>query len=400
LSFLASVVVISSMIFGTAFFVSAEDTQTYDKLQDQINEVQAKIDSLKKQEAVYQKNIRIKQDEGISLRNQLDILDNKMAESELEIESTEQEIKKNELETRNTELQILDQEDVIVSKKGELGETLKQINNNSDVSAVEIFILNKSISDFFIYAENTKILSKSLNDSLEKVKSLRKELTEHKELLDKKTVELRQLKENIDLQMAELDNQKIYKDDLLVETKQSEQKFYNLFWQAKEEIQSASSEITGLEKLARAKLNDNKNDQPKLTDSTLIWPIPKNKITAKFHDPAYPYKYLFEHPAIDVRCAQGTSVKAAADGYILKARDAGMGYSYIAVIHANGLSTVYGHVSKIFVKADEYVAKGEVIGLSGGSPGTPGAGRLTTGPHMHFEVRLNGIPVNPELYLP
>lgn len=69
------------------------------------------------------------------------------------------------------------------------------------------------------------------------------------------------------------------------------------------------------------------------------------------------------------------------------------------IIHANGLSTVYGHVNKIFVSEGDFVVQGDPIGASGAMPGTCGSGPFTTGPHMHFEVRLNGIPVDPLGYL-
>jgi murein DD-endopeptidase MepM/ murein hydrolase activator NlpD len=69
------------------------------------------------------------------------------------------------------------------------------------------------------------------------------------------------------------------------------------------------------------------------------------------------------------------------------------------LIHGDNISTVYGHISKPLVSEDDYVVQGQAIALSGGMPGTVGSG-LTTGPHLHFEVRQDGVPVDPLEYLP
>ena len=304
------------------------------------------------------------------------------------------------METRELELVIIEKEDQVDRQKHSLVKTIQSIHESDDEHPLKIFLLNNSLSEYFNQAEYTKELQDSLKKTLSKVKAEKKDLVVQKESLETTEVELTKLIDDLELKKIELSGETQYKEYLLEETNQSEKKFTDLYQKAKEDQQAVSQQLTNLEQIAREKLKNLKDDQPKLTDSRLSWPVPKNKITATFHDPDYPFRYLFEHPAVDIRAKQSTPITAPAEGYVLKVRDAGMGYSYVSLIHADGLSTVYGHVSKIFVKQDEYVARGETIALSGGMPGTPGAGRLSSGPHLHFEVRMNGIPVNPLNYLP
>lgn len=98
------------------------------------------------------------------------------------------------------------------------------------------------------------------------------------------------------------------------------------------------------------------------------------------------------HKGLDVAVAYGTDVKAAASGTVIFSGVKG-GYGNCVIIsHGNGLATLYGHLSELLVKANDKVLSNQVIAKSGNS------GR-STGPHLHYEVHKNNVPVNPKLFL-
>lgn len=132
----------------------------------------------------------------------------------------------------------------------------------------------------------------------------------------------------------------------------------------------------------------------------LIWPLQEvERISALFKDPEYKERFGMEHLAIDMPVEQGTPVYAAADGVIEEVNDNGLGYNSVVVSH-DGFVTVYGHVESFLVQPGQPVRAGAPIAYSGGMPGTPGAGHLTTGPHLHMELIVDGYHRDPLNYLP
>jgi len=379
--------------------ISAHNTEQVRELEYEVEEKKLEIEKIQKKLDVYEKNLENKRQEKITLQNELQNIAEKIEQLQLEIDKVNLEIDTTNLEIQSVLLQILDKEELIDKQKKQLGELIRQINFSDQKSYLDILITHKSFSEFFDGVTQVEQVESSLKKSLDEVKILKQELEKQKNVLEKKSEKLNKLQKDLKEKKAKLDSQETAKTYYLIEARRSEQKFQELIRQAKLEQQEINNEIVSLEKTIRTRLQS--KGETFSSTGQLVWPVPKNVITARFHDPDYPFRHIFEHPAIDIRAGQGTPVKAADSGYVGKIKNGGAtGYSYIMLIHDDGLATVYGHVSKIYVETDTYVNKGDIIGLSGGMPGTSGAGRLSTGPHMHFEVRLNGIPVNPLDYLP
>lgn len=122
------------------------------------------------------------------------------------------------------------------------------------------------------------------------------------------------------------------------------------------------------------------------SSSGLIWPV-SGPITSPFG-----MRWGSLHPGLDIGAGMGTPIHAAASGRVIVAAYSG-GYGNLIVIdHGNGLATAYAHQSSMAASVGQQVSQGQVIGYVGSTG-------FSTGPHLHFEVRVNGSPVDPMGYL-
>jgi len=377
-----------------------EDNQAIKDINKQIQEKKDRLEKMQKQQEIYSQAIKQKQKERATLNNQLAILENHLARAALDITSTQTEIDRLNLEIEKVNLEIKSKNEEINKQKQHIAEILNLMQKQDDKSILEIFLLNGTFNDFLNQAKYLEDINKEIGRSLEELKKYKAELEAKRQALAETKRELDKFKLSLESKKVILASEQQTKTSILEQTKSSEKEYQRLLNLARQEQLQAQNDIVSLEKAVRARLSKISGQTLQFNDAGFIWPVTKNTVMAYFHDPDYPFRYIFEHPAIDIRAAQGSTIRAAASGYVAIAKDAGRGYSYIMIVHGDGLATVYGHVSRIYVSPDEYVVQGQTIGLSGGMPGTNGAGPLTTGPHLHFEVRSKGVPVNPLEYLP
>ncbi len=151
------------------------------------------------------------------------------------------------------------------------------------------------------------------------------------------------------------------------------------------DINSSKEDKAGLQEFLE-------NQKMLLASTPSIWPA-KGWLSSRFGYRKSPFTDKKEfHKGLDISTRKGSPIVASADGTVsFTGRD--QGYGRVVIIrHGYGLKTKYAHLKKSLVKKGQYVKRGETIGLVGHS------GR-TTGSHLHYEVHLNGVPVNPLRYV-
>lgn len=390
---------LGSLIWGTGGFsvLQTAKAEEIEELQKEVSDRQEAANELQKQIAGYKTRLQRLQSEKVSLQNELEILSNRMEETRLTLKSTKEERGTVATEIKILDLRLGDLETRLVEDREGLEAILVKMNVYDNDLALQMFFGADSFAELFERLEFLQNMTEDLQDTLADAKKEREDVAKIRTEKDGKRARLQKIESDLLAQKVMLESEENAKNSLLAASIESEDEFKQLLSETRQEQAFINQQIEELQDSIQQKLRgmDEVGDS-----SALSWPVnPSYKgISALFHDPTYPFRRLYEHSGVDIPEPVGTVVKAAAPGFVAWTKR-GVSYgNYVMVMHSNGIATLYAHLSKISVKADDFVMRGQEIGRSGGRPGDPGAG-LSTGPHLHFEVRRGGIPVDPMDYL-
>lgn len=386
---------------SSGLFAEREQTKKQiDQLNQQIEERKNAASDIQNQIEGYGQKIEQTRNKATTLETEIELIDNKIKKTELDLESTQNQIDTVNLEISSLDLQIKDKTERIGQMKDVVAEYIRTLYTYDNKSEIEVLLANDSFSDFFDQIKYLEDVEGDISKTVTDMISLKADLETERKGKDAKKTALASLQKKLDDARDALNENKVAKMALAENARQNETSLKQQLQGLRDDQAAVDAEMAKIQLQLKQKLRENDKFANLADNAALIWPVdPGRGITTYFHDPDYPFRYVFEHPGLDIRAAQGSLVRAAGSGFVATAHDGGMGYSYVMLVHPGNLATVYGHLSKILVNEDQFVERGQVIGYSGAMPGTPGAGRLTTGPHLHFEVRVDGIPTDPLAYL-
>ena len=263
------------------------------------------------------------------------------------------------------------------------------------VNLAQLFSNTSSPSDFLFQDYLSKKIQSQLVQSMNHISQQQLQLNLLQQELASVRGQFSLYQERLAKSVVVLQQQGEYQQQLLGEKRYEQDFFQKALEEAIEEqkiIDRRIQELAG---------NVSDREYQDFPQEHFQWPVaPLLGISAHFQDASYRKRFGLDHNAVDIPTDQLTPVQAPLSGKVLKVHDGGQtGYSYVQMAHREGFSTVYGHIYSSKVNEGDVVQQGEVIALSGGAIGTYGAGKLTTGPHLHFEILKDGQHVNPMDYL-
>lgn len=367
--FIAAIFLLSSFLLGVAQAEMTEQ-EKLQQIQQQLQEHKQKLEQTKQQQQEVMGRLVIINSELKKTKTTLGMAQRKIADNEQQIGVLTTELKQTESELQD--------------KEKEMRSRLDEVYKSSGLNYLELLLGSKSMSDFL---NRIYFFGKIIKSDAELVKSVRssaQKVKVNRSLLQDKTEEIKDLAKVFAQKKEEISAQAEEKKKLYQALEERRKEYERQI--AEEEKSSKEMEALILRKTAAMRGVRVKGS------GRIAWPL-EGRITCVFGWRQNPFgRGRNFHTGLDIANTYGSPIRAADAGEVIFS---GWWDGYgkaIVISHGRGISTVYGHMSRLYKQEGDVVAQGQIIGLEGSTG-------YSTGPHLHFEVRENGRPVNPMQYL-
>lgn len=369
--------------------------QSADEIRSQISSHQQQLDQLNKEIAVYEKELQTVGAKKQTLQTAVNSIDLSVKKTQTQIKVIQNQIATTELEIKELGGHIEDKEKSISMDSSAIAESIRSLNENDEASMAEMIFGNQTLSDIWDDTEASRSFQENLKGHVDSLNEAKVVLTVNKNEEEKKRSQLLSQRTELKSKEQSLAVQKKEQQNLLTQTKNQESNYQAIIAQKQAAKASFESALNELESKLQYTLDPSK--LPSSGKGVLRWPLDNVRITQQFGRTADSGRLYASgtHNGVDFAASIGTPVRAALTGTITATgnTDAISGcYSYgkwVLIKHANGLSTLYAHLSQINVSEGASVSTGQAIGYSGNTG-------YATGPHLHFTVYASGaVQVRP-----
>ena len=368
----AFIVIVLCSLYICAYAESITDLQT------QSNELTQELD---------ESNNRLKavQEQISDNMKQLEELDGQISESQIElnkinieIDDLMEQIKQNEEKLNKTQKEYDEIQELLEKRLIEMYEAPK-------LQTLDILLTSKSLTEFLSNYYAMKELIEYDNELLNTVRTQKQEIETTKKILAEKKQQVVTNKQTQQKKSQVLTNTKTMREYYLSKLTAEEQELQSKIDQYNLEVSQIESEI---KLLARNSISSD------YIGGAMLWPVPGHtSLTSTYGMRVHPITGAYKlHTGIDISAPLGTSFIAAANGIVTKATSNAAYGNMVIIDHGGGVQTLYAHGNEILVQIGQTVAAGTEV-LKVGSTG------YSTGPHAHFEIRIDGQTVNPLDYL-
>ncbi len=371
------------------------------ELENQLSELKKKEQQIKKELSEASSDLSASQQRKNLLDSQINNAEQQIAVLSGKIGALNNEMAAAESKIAAAEKEIAEKEAAILDTREKLNERLRAVMKTGNVTTLQVLMNTDNYADYLIKSKAIQRIAAQDQATIDALEEALVLLDKLEQTLQAKKAELQQQKEDLQSVMAESTAKKRELDSLCADAQKEVTNLQNTvagynneLAETRKKIQQADAAITAL--------IQGTGTTGKYNQSMMYWPVP----TVRAYSSVFGERWGTIHKGLDIANGPipvyGENIVAAADGKVIAVNATswyGYGWSYgygycVIIDHGSDsrgrtISTLYAHCSKVFVSVGQTVTGGKSVIAQAGKSGN------VTGPHLHFEVRVNGVQVNP-----